>query len=204
MNQALLTERVLAGLSGYGCAPGIRRDLERHRSPPATPSGSAEGRLSLRAEDGHPVGMAPAGDGLRLRHDVLVPAPALAAGRRLGPAPAGAAGEAQRSDASIGCAKGGSVAQEATDTSRRGTAGATRSSTSRRSRSETTAPPRTNANRKYAHLHLRPRDMLKLGPLDADGGRWQGRQVLPALWVAASLEPGHRDGWGDRARNGLT
>jgi CubicO group peptidase (beta-lactamase class C family) len=47
----------------------------------------------------------------------------------------------------------------------------------------------TNANREFAQLHLRPRDMLKLGLLYRDGGRWAGRQVLPASWVAASLAP---------------
>jgi CubicO group peptidase (beta-lactamase class C family) len=49
-----------------------------------------------------------------------------------------------------------------------------------------------NANREFAQIHLRPRDMLKLGILYADGGRWHGRQVLPARWVAASLAPHSR------------
>ena len=38
-------------------------------------------------------------------------------------------------------------------------------------------------------LWLRPRDMLKLGQLFADGGSWMGTQVVPAEWVRASLEP---------------
>jgi parallel beta-helix repeat protein len=38
-------------------------------------------------------------------------------------------------------------------------------------------------------LWLRPRDMLKFGHLYLNGGRWNGRQVMPESWVAASLEP---------------
>ncbi|HEY1800193.1 MAG TPA: serine hydrolase [Terriglobales bacterium] len=45
----------------------------------------------------------------------------------------------------------------------------------------------TNANKEYAQIHLRPRDMLKLGMLYADGGRWQGRQIISSSWVKASL-----------------
>ncbi|HEX4007663.1 MAG TPA: serine hydrolase [Acidobacteriaceae bacterium] len=52
----------------------------------------------------------------------------------------------------------------------------------------------TNADKEYSQIHLRPRDMLKLGILFADGGRWQGRQLISASWVHASLaEHSHVD-----------
>jgi CubicO group peptidase (beta-lactamase class C family) len=35
-------------------------------------------------------------------------------------------------------------------------------------------------------LHLRPRDMAKLGLLLRDGGRWRGAQVVSAGWIARS------------------
>lgn len=45
----------------------------------------------------------------------------------------------------------------------------------------------TNANKEYSQIHLRPRDMLKLGILFANNGNWQGHQVISSSWVKASL-----------------
>lgn len=41
----------------------------------------------------------------------------------------------------------------------------------------------------FSQLWLRPRDMAKLGLLYANGGRWNGRQVVSEQWVNASLLP---------------
>ena len=39
-----------------------------------------------------------------------------------------------------------------------------------------------------ARMFMRPRDMAKLGLLYLKGGAWQGRQIVPADWVAASTK----------------
>jgi CubicO group peptidase (beta-lactamase class C family) len=41
----------------------------------------------------------------------------------------------------------------------------------------------------YAGLRVTPPDLLRLGRLLLAGGTWQGRQILPAAWVAATLRP---------------
>jgi len=52
----------------------------------------------------------------------------------------------------------------------------------------------TNADKEYSQIHLRPRDMLKLGILFAGDGRWHGRQVISSSWVRASMaEHSHVD-----------
>lgn len=40
--------------------------------------------------------------------------------------------------------------------------------------------------RTIAQIYLRPRDLLKLGVLVLDGGRWRGRQVVSSGWIARS------------------
>jgi CubicO group peptidase (beta-lactamase class C family) len=47
--------------------------------------------------------------------------------------------------------------------------------------------PDSTSAETFCQVSLRPRDMAKFGLLYLDQGRWQGRPVLPAAWVAASL-----------------
>jgi CubicO group peptidase (beta-lactamase class C family) len=52
----------------------------------------------------------------------------------------------------------------------------------------------TNADKEYSQIHLRSRDMLKLGILFEDGGRWHGRQIISNWWVSTSTaEHSHVD-----------
>ena len=45
----------------------------------------------------------------------------------------------------------------------------------------------TSNDKEFAQIHLRPRDMLKLGILYADGGAWHGRRVISKALIDASL-----------------
>jgi CubicO group peptidase (beta-lactamase class C family) len=43
------------------------------------------------------------------------------------------------------------------------------------------------SNREFSQIHMRPRDLLKFGLVFAQGGRWQGHQIVPEAWVQSSL-----------------
>ena len=45
------------------------------------------------------------------------------------------------------------------------------------------------------HIHMRPRDMAKLGTLYLRGGRWEDQQLIPAEFVEASVRKQTSGGW---------
>jgi CubicO group peptidase (beta-lactamase class C family) len=60
-------------------------------------------------------------------------------------------------------------------------------------------PPPTNAAYMGGGDRFRPRDFLKFGQLILDRGRWNGRQIVDAGWIAQSIVPRTApEGEGDR------
>jgi CubicO group peptidase (beta-lactamase class C family) len=41
----------------------------------------------------------------------------------------------------------------------------------------------TNADKEYSQIHLRPRDMMKIGVMFENDGRWHGKQILSASYA---------------------
>lgn len=40
-----------------------------------------------------------------------------------------------------------------------------------------------------SHLHMRPRDMAKIGVMLANNGNWNGKQLVPETWITESVKP---------------
>lgn len=47
----------------------------------------------------------------------------------------------------------------------------------------------TNADKEFSQIHMRPRDMLKVGILYKDHGKWHGKQVLSAAYAETAISP---------------
>jgi CubicO group peptidase (beta-lactamase class C family) len=45
----------------------------------------------------------------------------------------------------------------------------------------------TNANKEYSQIHLRPRDMMKLGVMLESGGKWNGHQIVSSEYAQRAL-----------------
>jgi CubicO group peptidase (beta-lactamase class C family) len=48
----------------------------------------------------------------------------------------------------------------------------------------------------WGDLHLRPRDMAKIGYLWLNQGRWEGRQIVPTEWMQAATQTHLHPDWG--------